>query len=376
MNSSRPELAMRGTQGWTRREFGRTALATFPLAALTASLNAQESRRRPSSVIEGVHIGVISSSFVGLAAAEIIPAMLKLGLSEVELQPNHAEALAGAPITAGAVAPPSSPTLNSEGLLPRCANLPMVVNPPLSSAAGARGGRGATTPEQQTAQERLRAWRASTTPATWRGVRQQFDAAGIDLRILWYSLGFQGAETSDEDIDYAFRMAQGLGVKAMSGSSTIPIASRIARAAEKYKILWGGHTQDNVNDADQFVTPETCEKLLSMSPYFRVNLDVGYFTAAGFDSVAFITKHHDRISDIHLKDKKRAQSLGGPVTNNALNNFPWGEGDAPIREVLQLLKKNKYDIPVQIEYEYGCRTTADAVTEVGRCYAYVRRCLL
>jgi sugar phosphate isomerase/epimerase len=112
-----------------------------------------------------------------------------------------------------------------------------------------------------------------------------------------------------------------------------------------------------------------------MSPYFRINLDIGYFTAAGFDSVAFITKHHDRISDIHLKDKKRSRSLGGAVTNNALNNFPWGQGDTPIREVLQLLKKNKYDIPVQIEYEYGCRTTADAVTEVGRCYAYVRKCL-
>jgi sugar phosphate isomerase/epimerase len=367
---------MRGAQVWTRREFGRTALASLPLAAFTASLSAQERRRRPNSIVEGVQIGVISSSFVGLPAAEIIPAMLKLGLSEVELQPNHAEALAGAPLAGtAAAAPSSSPTLNSEGLLPRCANLPMVVTPPLSSAGGARGGRGAISPEQQAAQERLRAWRASTTPGTWRAVRKQFDDAGIDLRILWYSLGFQGAETSDEDIDYAFRMARGLGVKVMSGSSTIPIAARIARAADKYKILWGGHTQDNVNDDDQFVTPETYEKLLSMSPYFRVNLDVGYFTAAGFDSVAFITKHHDRISDIHLKDKKRAQSLGGAVTNNALNNFPWGQGDTPIREVLQLLKKNKYGIPVQIEYEYGCRTTADAVTEVGRCYAYARRCL-
>jgi sugar phosphate isomerase/epimerase len=364
------------SERWTRREFGRAALAGLPLAAFAESVAAQKPRRRPKSVVEGVRIGVISSSFVGLAASEIIPAMLKLGLSEVELQPNHAEALAGAPLVgAGAAAPSSAAMLSAEGLLPRCANLSMVVTPPLSSAGGARGGRGAATPEQQAAQERLRAWRATTTPATWKAVRKQFDDAGIDLRILWYSLGFQGAETSDEDIDYAFRMAKGLGVKAMSGSSTIPIASRIARAAEKYKILWGGHTQDNVNDADQFVAPETYEKLLAMSPYFRINLDIGYFTAAGFDSVAFITKHHDRISDIHLKDKKRSRSLGGAVTNNALNNFPWGQGDTPIREVLQLLKKNKYDIPVQIEYEYGCRTTADAVTEVGRCYAYVRKCL-
>ena len=361
---------------WTRREFGRMALAGAPFAALTASLAAQERRGRPNSVVHGVSIGVISSSFIGLAASEIIPAMVRLGLSEVELQPNHAEALAGAPIPApAATAPAAAQALNGDGLLPRCANLTMVVTPPLSGAGGGRGGRGAPTPEQQAAQERLRAWRATTTPATWKAVRKQFDDAGINLRILWYSLGFQGAETSDEDIDYAFRMAQGLGVKTMSGSSTIPIAARIARAAEKYKILWGGHTQDNVNDPDQFVSPDTYEKLLSMSPYFRVNLDIGYFTAAGFDPVAFITRNHDRISDIHLKDKKRARSLGGDVTNNALNNFPWGQGDTPIRAVLQLLKTKKYDIPVQIEYEYGCRTTADAVTEVGRCYAYARECL-
>jgi sugar phosphate isomerase/epimerase len=366
---------MRDSQVWTRRQFGRMALAGPPLAALTASLAAQGGRR-PNSIVEGVRIGVISSSFIGLAASEIIPAMLKVGLSEVELQPNHAEALAGAPVTSPARAATSpAQTLNADGLLPRCANLSMVITPPLSSAGGARGGRGGATPEQQAAQERLRAWRAATTPATWKAVRHQFDEAGIDLRVLWYSLGFQGAETSDEDIDYAFRMAQGLGVKTMSGSSTIPIAERIARAAAKYKILWGGHTQDNVHDPDQFVSPDSYERLLSVSPYFRICLDIGYFCAGGYDAVDFITKHHNRITDIHLKDKKRAASLGGDVTNNALNNYPWGQGGTPIREVLQLLKKNRYDIPVQIEYEYGCRTTSDSVTEVGRCYAYTRQCL-
>jgi sugar phosphate isomerase/epimerase len=250
----------------------------------------------------------------------------------------------------------------------------MVANPVPSAVTSSRG-RGPGTPEQEAAVERLREWRAATTPATWQAVRQQFTAAGIDLRILWYSLGFQGAATSDEDIDYAFRMAQGLGVRVMSGSSTIPIATRIAAAAAKYKMPWGGHTQDNLNDPDQFVTPESYERLLALSPYFRINLDIGYFTAAGFDAVPFIQKHHVKISDIHLKDKKRSLSLGGPITNNAVNNYPWGQGDTPIREVLQLLKKEKYDIPVQIEYEYGCRTTADAATEIARCYEYIKKCL-
>src|SRR5678816_4553216 len=139
---------------WTRREFGRMALAGAPFAALTASLAAQERRGRPNSVVHGVSIGVISSSFIGLAASEIIPAMIRLGISQAALQPNHTEALAGAPIPApAATAPAAAQALSGDGLLPRCASLTMVVTPPLSGAGGGRGGRGAPAPEQKAAQE-------------------------------------------------------------------------------------------------------------------------------------------------------------------------------------------------------------------------------
>src|SRR6478672_786347 len=106
---------------WTRRDFGRVALGAPAWAAF--SVRAQSARRKPNSRIAGVQIGAISSSFVGLQASEIVPAMLKLGLSEIELQPNHAEALAGAPLfppnaNAGAT---GVQTLNADGLLARCA---------------------------------------------------------------------------------------------------------------------------------------------------------------------------------------------------------------------------------------------------------------
>jgi hypothetical protein len=32
--------------------------------------------------------------------------------------------------------------------------------------------------------------------------------------------------------------------------------------------------------------------------------------------------------------------------------MPWGEGDTPIKEVLQVLKKNRWAIPVGIKFEY------------------------
>lgn len=369
----------------SRREFGKIALAGAPAACMMLAGRDVFGQTKPNSRIDGVQIGVITGSFQGMAASEIIPAMLKIGLSEIELQSNHAEALAGAPSAGGRgpgggnAANAAALTLNADGLIPRCANMPMVLSPAPAGAGPATlqggGGRRSLSPEQEAAQQRLREWRAQTTPDTWKAVRRQFDNAGIELRILWYGLGYMNAPTSDEDIDYAFRMAVGLGVRAMSGSSTISIARRIAPVAEKYKMLWAGHTQDNIHDLNQFVTPGVYEELLALGPYMRINLDIGYFTAAGFDAVPFIQKNHAKITDIHLKDRKRSAAFGADVTNNLVNNWPWGQGDSPIKQVLQLLKKDKYDIPAQIEYDYGCRTTSDPVTEIARCYEYAKKCL-
>jgi hypothetical protein len=52
--------------------------------------------------------------------------------------------------------------------------------------------------------------------------------------------------------------------------------------------------------------------------------------------------------------------------------MPFGEGDTPIREVLQLLKRKKYPIPANIEYEYD---GGDTVAEMHKCYDYCRRAL-
>ena len=52
---------------------------------------------------------------------------------------------------------------------------------------------------------------------------------------------------------------------------------------------------------------------------------------------------------LHLKDRKKDQGA----------NLPWGEGDTPIKPVLQLLKTKSYDIPANIEDQYkGADTMA------------------
>ena len=94
----------------------------------------------------------------------------------------------------------------------------------------------------------------------------------------------------------------------------------------------------------------------------NINLDIGHFTAANFDAVDFLTKHHSRIVTLHIKDRKKNQG----------DNVPLGEGDTPIKAVLQLLKKNRYPIPANIEYEYK---GSDTVAEVRKCLDYCKKAL-
>lgn len=97
-------------------------------------------------------------------------------------------------------------------------------------------------PQQQAAVEegrrRRRDWRTKTMEGAFDTIRQLFDHARISLRILCYNMS---ANIADGKIDHAFRMAQALQVAAISSTSKVAIARRVAPFAEKYKIIWAGH---------------------------------------------------------------------------------------------------------------------------------------
>ena len=158
-------------------------------------------------------------------------------------------------------------------------------------------------------------------------------------------------------------MAQALGVKTITASSTLSAAKRVAPFADKHKIIVAMHGHSDLKDPNQFAKPESFAQAMAMSKYFAVNLDIGHFTAAGYDAVDYIRNHHEHIMVLHLKDRKKNE---GP-------NTPWGQGDTPIKAVLQLLRDKKYPIPAFIEYEY--KGNDDAVVEVKRCFQYCKDAL-
>jgi sugar phosphate isomerase/epimerase len=298
------------------------------------------------SKFEGVQIGAITYSFNRIASPDpeaIIKAYVEIGLGEAELMSNHCEALAGAP------------------------TMPMFGRGGGGAGRAAGGGRAPLTPEQQAemqaATEKVAQWRASTNAGTWKGVTKKFNDAGIDVALLCYNMR---DNMKDADIEYGFAMAKGLGVKGITTSTTLTMAKRIAPVADSHKLLVGYHGHDATDNPNETATLESYATLMGYGKYNGINLDIGHFTAAGYDAVAFIKEHHDRITNLHVKDRKKDH---GP------NVAVWGTGDTPIKDVMQLLKKEKYHFPANLELEYPIPADSDIVAEAKKCLAYVKSCL-
>jgi len=312
---------------YTRRDFAKLSLAAVPASLLVPNRSLWAFGTMDSR-INGVLIGAITYSFRSMPAADIIKAYVDIGLGEMELMSNHAEQLAGSPAGRG----------------------------------GGGGRRGALTPEQQAerdaAVKALRDWRMAATEATFKPVRKRIEDAGIDLKLLCYNMNVR--TTQDDEIEYAFMMAKALGVDAISTSTQVSMAKRLAPFADKHKLKVGFHGHANTTNPDEVATPESFVAVMAASKYLGANLDVGHYTEAGYDPVAFLQQHHGRVTNLHLKDMKKASNGGGYT--------PFGQGDAPLKEVLKLVQKNKWDIPVNIEFEYP----GEPLVEVPKCLAYVK----
>jgi sugar phosphate isomerase/epimerase len=221
-------------------------------------------------------------------------------------------------------------------------------------------GRGAPPEERQKARETLRRWRLETPLDHFRGIRKQFESAGLSIAAYNYS---PDTSFTDDEIDRGFEIAKALGAGFITSSTTLAVARRIVPFAAKHKMNVAMHNHSNTSDPNEFATPESFAAAVKMSPYFKINLDIGHFTAANYDAVAYLREHHAAITNLHIKDRKKNQG----------DNMPWGQGDTPIVPVLQLLKKERWPIRAYVEYEH--RGTSGAVAEVRTCFDYVKRAL-
>ena len=282
---------------------------------------------KPSSVINGVRIGCITYSYRGgiNSAEDTLKALLEDGLSETELMDGPIRAYAG--ISGG--------------------------RGPGGRGRGAGGGAGAPAAPPTDAQN---AEQRQSQLKKCAELRKMYNDAGVNIHIHKMPFG-----QSDEDIDFNFQVAKALGCVAITTERNEDLARKLAPFAEKHKVYVAFHNHtNNVPVIDKF------DPILEFGKYIAFNLDVGHYFAGtrGGSPVPVIEKYHDRIVSLHLKDRT---ADGG--------NLPWGQGKTPIKEVLQLLKKEKWPIYADIELEYPIPPGSTSVAEVRKCFEYCKQAL-
>lgn len=298
-------------QTGTRRKFLSSAAALAAGLALPRQVPAVESSK-PSSAFNGVRVGCISYSYRSMAtsAEDTLKALLADGLSEVELMGNTIQQYAGIP----AAGKPGTPALK-------------------------------ITDEQREAQL-----------AKCRDLRKMYNDAGVNIHL--HKLGFG---PSDEEIEFNFLVAKALGCVGITTERNEMLARRVAPFADKHRIWVAFH-----NHTANIPVIDKPDPLLDCGAYIGFNVDIGHYVAGskGFSPIPVLEKYHDRILNLHLKDRT---ADGG--------NLPWGQGQTPIKEVLQLIRREKWTFPADIELEYKIPEGSDAVKEVARCVQYCKEAL-
>ena len=305
---------------YTRRQFGKLALAAAPLPVLASKID---------SKIHGVQIGLHTWSFSTLPLDGIldiiIRSMVDTGIGECILLAQHIE--------------------------------PRELWDQVRPAPGA-----AISPEAQTrARQKLAEWRLSVSLDHFQAVCERFANAGIEI------CGFGASpspDASDQELDRTFEIARTLGAKIVVLGGTISQLRRLAPFAEKHRMMIGlqGRPDRHSTDPNQISRPEDYDKALAISKSLWLSLDIGDATGAGFDAFEFVRDHRERMSCVYLKDRRRDRT-----------SVPWGEGDTPIRQILQWIRDGRYPIRGFIDCDY--KSTGDRPADVKRCFAYAKTAL-
>lgn len=307
-----------------RRSFLTRATTFTAFAAVSPRLWAADATEaalpagKPNSVFNGVRIGCISYSYRGGSintAEETLKALMQDGLSEVELMDGPIRSYAGIP------------------------------------AGGGRGKKGgAAEPSKPTDADR------EAQLAKCRELRKMYNDAGVTIHLHKIPFG-----NSDEEIDFNFLVAKALGCTGITLERSEPMAKKLGPFADKHKVWVAFH-----NHTNNYPVMDQTDPILSHGEHIGFNFDFGHYFAGtkGLSPIPVIEKYHNRIVSLHMKDRT---ADGG--------NLPWGQGKTPIKEILQLMKKEKWTFPGDIELEYQIPAGSNSVAEVAKCVQYCREAL-
>lgn len=319
----------------------------------------------PDSTFGGVPIGAITYSFrelPGTNAEDTLDYLLKCGLSHCELMSGPLEESAG------------GPSINIMEILAEF--MPEGLPGP---GEGAPGGAQDSVPQGERQREEFQIppgmmeaieekqkeiseWRKNLTSMDkFKEIRDMYNKAGVNIHIVKFD-NIGDDSVSPEEHEYMFNVAKIMGAKGITTELDELKAKKLAPLAEKHGIAIAFHNHTQLTPTSYSEGP-----YFSYGKFIMSNLDIGHFAAGTGQSALSLVKElaeQKRLLSIHLKDRT---FTGDTVV--------FGEGDAQVAEILQLIKKNKWNIYCDIELEYPIPEGSDPIIETGKCVEFCKNAL-
>jgi sugar phosphate isomerase/epimerase len=235
--------------------------------------------------------------------------------------------------------------------------------PGVQAPAGAREPAGPSPGGPGPAAGAGRQWRMGLSMDIFKELRKMYNDAGVTV----YAVKDLPLDT-DEDLEFTFNVGKTLGashvtVELPAGANAPATIKRMGDAALKHHMFAAYHTHGQGS--------MTCfDEAFGISKASMANIDLGHMLTnpnAGGTPMDFLNKFHGRTSSVHIKDRTTPAHCG--------LNLPWGYGETPLKEILELISRNRWPIPASIELEYEIPEGSDAVRECARCLEYCRKIL-
>lgn len=209
-------------------------------------------------------------------------------------------------------------------------------------------------------QKQVQQWRKNMNMAPFEKIRKMYNDAGVT--IYAFKPNVFGKENTDLDIEWGIKTSQALGAShfTLEHPSDDAHTLRLGKLAEKHGIYVGYHGHEQQ-------TPTFWDTAIAQSPKNAMNLDIGHYTAAGFNPVDLIRDKHQHIKSIHIKDRQNPE--------NGKKNLAFGAGDTPVVETLKLMRDQNYTFPASVEFEYRIPKGSDAITETKKSVDYCIKAL-
>jgi sugar phosphate isomerase/epimerase len=305
---------------------------------------------KPDSKINGVQLGLITYSFREMkdqSADATLQYILDCGINRIELMGRTAESFIGRP----------------ENKLDR-RKLYSLMRKQRNDELTELDAKELKELKLQNVhyEKEVEQWNKNRSLEKFTSLRKMYNSAGVEIYAFKPNYLLKSTN-SDADINYAMQAGKILG--ATHVTLELPIDKshtlKLGQMAEKNGIYvaYHGHEQQH---------PTWWDTALEQSPNNAMNLDLGHYTAAGnTDSIELIKNKNKNILSMHVKDRQNPE--------HGKNNVSFGLGDTPIKEVLQLMRNNKYTFPATIEYEYKTPDGSSIISEIKKSIAYCKDAL-